>query len=453
MGDLEHTLQLVPKAPAVGEALFFASLASGDMDKAADALAKVKAMQGDNEVTGNLEGLLHLAKTELPQAEATFTALVAKYPDFAPAKVNLARVAAMLGDQPSAEDLLARGAGEDPDRRAGAVDGRCSTSCRTAAWTEAIAIMQKAHAAAPASTATTANLGELYIRDGKPQTALDLALAEKPPVSNSVEINSLKAAAYLALGQKKEARDTYAELLKQDANVIGARRQLVALLIEAGDFESARATLTSGIAISPRNYQLYQDLAMIDLKSTGIEAALATADRLMSQDREFADLRALKGDLYLAANRPMDAVDEYQKQFQATPSTMLVTRFAGANMRSGRIDDATKLLVEWVNQHPDDLGVLQQLSEVLLASQRYSDAANLSGAVAEEEAVRRRRAEQPRLDLSATERQPGAEYGAPGLCAGAQRADRGHAGLDPGDHGGCDQWRRAAAPGQHRSVE
>src|SRR5262249_15356491 len=78
MGDLEHTLQLVPKAPAVGEALFFASLASGDMDKAADALAKVKAAQGDTEVTGNLEGLLYLANTELPQAEATFEALIKK---------------------------------------------------------------------------------------------------------------------------------------------------------------------------------------------------------------------------------------------------------------------------------------------------------------------------------------------------------------------------------------
>ena len=41
--------------------------------------------------------------------------------------------------------------------------------------------------------------------------------------------------------------------------MIGARRQLVALLIEAGDFESARNVLTAGIAASPRNYQLYQD--------------------------------------------------------------------------------------------------------------------------------------------------------------------------------------------------
>jgi putative PEP-CTERM system TPR-repeat lipoprotein len=329
MGDLEHTLQLVPKAPAVGEALFFASLASGDMDKAADALAKVKAMQGDTAITGNLEGLLHLAKTELPEAEGTFTALVKKYPDFAPAKVNLARIAAMLGDQPKAEDLLAQVLAKDPTSEP-ALTMAVFYKLQNGRLAEAIDIMEKAHAADPGSPKTTANLGELYIRDGKAQKALDLALAEKPPMSNAVEIYSLKAASYLALGRKKEARDTYAELLKQDANIVGARRQLVALQIEAGDFEAARGVLTAGIAASPRNYQLYQDLAMIDLKSTGVEAALATADRLMGQDREFADLRALKGDLYLAANRPNDAVDAYQKEFQANPSSMLVTRLAGA---------------------------------------------------------------------------------------------------------------------------
>lgn len=185
MDDLEHTLQLVPKAPAVGEALFFASLASGDMDKAADALAKVKAMQGDTEVTGNLEGLLHLAKTELPQAQETFTALTKKYPDFAPAKVNLARVVAMLGDQPRAESLLAEVLAKDPTSEP-ALTMAVFYKLQNGRLDEATDIMLKAHAAAPASPGTTANLGELYIRDGKPQKALDLANAEKPPVSNAI---------------------------------------------------------------------------------------------------------------------------------------------------------------------------------------------------------------------------------------------------------------------------
>jgi putative PEP-CTERM system TPR-repeat lipoprotein len=375
MGGLEHTLQLEPKAPAVGEALFFAALASGDMEKAADALAKVKALQGDTAVTGNLAGLLHLAKTELPQAQATFADLTRKYPDFAPAKVNLARVAAMLGDRPRAEALLAEVLAKTPTAEP-ALAMAVFYKMQGGHVPDAIGLMLKAHAAAPASPGVTAKLGELYIRAGQPQKALDLALAEKPPASNSVEIESLKAAARLALGQKKEARDAYIDLLKQDANVPGARRQLVALLIEAGDFESARKALTAGIALSPRDFQWYQDLAMVDLKSAGIEAALATADRLLGQDRDFADLRALKGDLYLAANRPGDAVDAYQKALQDNPSSLLVARLAGAEIRAGRADDAATLLVDWVGKHNDDFATERLLSEILLAAQRYAEAAH-----------------------------------------------------------------------------
>ena len=44
----------------------------------------------------------------------------------------------------------------------------------------------------------------------------------------------------LALGQKSAARDLYEQILKRDPNIVGARRQLVALMLESGDFDSAR---------------------------------------------------------------------------------------------------------------------------------------------------------------------------------------------------------------------
>ena len=94
---------------------------------------------------------------------------------------------------------------------------------------------------------------------------------------------------------------------------------------------------------------------MVDLKSTGIDAALATADRLQSQDRDFPGIRALKGDIYLAANRPADAVAAYTEANNAAPSSLLVTRLAGALLRSGRPDDANALLLDWLGKHPDDL--------------------------------------------------------------------------------------------------
>jgi len=373
MGDLEHTLELAPKLPAVGEALFFAALATGDIAKAGDALDKIRAAQGQTEIVGNLDGLFKLAQIDFPGAKSTFTDLVQKYPDFIPAKINLARVDIMMGQKPDAEkiltDILAKQPTSEP-----ALSMMASTYTQTNRLQDAIDLLERAHTADPNQTRITVTLGDVYIRAGTPQKALDLAAAEKGPNANATDIMSLKAAAYLALGQKKDARSTYTEILKDDANVVGARRQLVALLIEAGDFESARNVITAGIAANPRNYQLYQDYVMIDLKSTGMDAALATADRLQSQDREFGAIKALKGDIYLAANRPADAVAAYTEANNAAPSSLLVTRLAGALLRSGRADDANKLLLDWIAKHPDDMAAAEQVAEISIATGKYPDA-------------------------------------------------------------------------------
>ncbi len=374
MGDLEHTLELAPKLPAVGEALFFAALATGDTTKAGDALKKIRAAQGQTEIVGNLDGLFKLAQIDFPGAKAIFTGLVEKYPDFIPAKINLARVDIMLGEKAAAEKILTDVLAKQPVAEP-AMSMMVSGYVQSNRLPEAIDLLEKAHRAEPNLTRVTVSLGDLYIRAGTPQKSLDLAAAEKGTNASSSDIMSLKAAAFLALGQKKDARTTYTEILKNDGNVVGARRQLVALLIEAGDFESARNTVTAGIVANPRNYQLYQDYVMIDLKSTGMDAALATADRLQSQDRDFPGIKALKGDIYLAANRPVDAVVSYTEANTASPSSLLVTRLAGAMLRSGRADDANALLLGWLGKHADDLVATEQVAEINIATGKWDDAA------------------------------------------------------------------------------
>jgi putative PEP-CTERM system TPR-repeat lipoprotein len=374
MGDLEHTLELAPKLPAVGEALFFAALATGDTAKAGDALARIRAAQGQTEIVGNLDGLFKLAQIDFAGAQTTFADLVQKYPDFVPAKINLARVDIMMGQKTDAEKILSDVLAKQPNAEP-ALSMMVSGDIQSNKLPDAIDLLERAHAADPSVTRVTVTLGDLYIRAGTAQKALDLTAAEKGVNASSTDIMSLKAAAYLALGQKKDARATYTEILKNDGNVVGARRQLVALLIEAGDFESARNVVLAGIAASPRNYQLYQDFVMIDLKSTGMDAALATADRLQSQDRDFPGIKALKGDIYLAANRPTDAVAAYTDANNAAPSSLLVTRLAGALLRAGRPADASTLLLNWLGKHADDMVATEQVAEISIATSKFDDAA------------------------------------------------------------------------------
>jgi len=176
------------------------------------------------------------------------------------------------------------------------------------------------------------------------------------------------------MGQRKDARLIYAEILKREPGSAPVRRQLVALLVEAGDYESARNVIIGGIAASPRNYQLYQDYVSIDLKATGLDAALASAVRLQAQDQDFADIRALKGDIYQLANRPDDAVNAYAEASKVAPSSLLTARTAGALLRGGKADEASKLLAAWLVKHPDDMVATEQAAEIAISASRLDEA-------------------------------------------------------------------------------
>jgi putative PEP-CTERM system TPR-repeat lipoprotein len=382
MDDLEHTLELAPKAPAVGEALFFAALATGDMNKAADALAKVKAAQGDTPVVDNLSGLLQMSNLDAADAQKTFAAITQAHPDFMPAQINLARVMAMQGDGAGAEKILAAVLTEHATSEP-ALTMLASDYAQSNRLSDAIALLERAHAAEPENTKIIDGLGDLYIRAGNAQKALDLVGQTKGAIASSNEVLSLKGSAQLALAQKDQARDTYTQILKQDPSLLAVRRRLVGLLIEAGDFENARNLVKAGMTLAPRNYQLLLDYVMIDLKATGVDAALSSADQLISQDQDFTPARALKGDVFLAANRPEDAAKAYADAMATGPSTMLLTRLVGAQLRAGHADVANALVADWLTKHPDDLVALEQAAELAIAGGHLDVAAkHLQGILA-----------------------------------------------------------------------
>ena len=95
--------------------------------------------------------------------------------------------------------------------------------CRPTGIPHAIALLEKAHAAAPGNTRLTATLGNLYIRSGKAAEALALVGKDKTAAS-SIDMLNVQAAAQMALDQKAQARDTYRQIIKLDPSVLAARR-------------------------------------------------------------------------------------------------------------------------------------------------------------------------------------------------------------------------------------
>ncbi len=371
--DLEHALSLDPKQPQVGEALFLAALKTGDLNKAAAALKTVQAAQGDTPVVQNLTGLLQLARLDLPGAEATFQGIAKQHPDFMPARINLARTLAMQGDVAGYESTL-HGIVQEQAAAEPALTMLVNAELAQKHIAAAEHLLEAAHKFAPKDIGLVLRLGDLYIQAGQPERALALAHAASPDGNAGPAELGLQAAAQLALKHTKDATETLTALLAAQPRALVARRELAALDIQAGNYAIARDLIKAGIALSPNDYQLYLDYATIDLKQSGLPAALATARTLRDQDLTFTPLLALPGDVAMAANQPAEAVKEYQAAAANNPSLLLTVRIAGAMQRLGQMDEATSLLKDWLAKHPDDVQVAGLLSGMDIARKHYAEA-------------------------------------------------------------------------------
>lgn len=358
-----------PKQTQMGEALFLAALKTGDINRATDAFNKVHAAQGDTPAVRNMQGLLQMTRLDLPSAVATFQDIIKSNPDFVPAQINLARALAGEGDVAGSEKVLSAMLAKSPAGQP-ALGMMLDELARTGKQDDAIALMEKAHAAAPDNAQLTIGLGQLYLRAGQPQKALDLT---NVPAGATLpdELLGLRAGAQLALKQTDNARATLNQIVQAQPRNIAARRQLAAMLVENKDYEGARNLITAGIAALPDAYQLKLDYCLIDLKQNGITAAEATADNFVSQNRADPTLLALKGDLLLAAGKPQDAASAFEAVLKTHPAGTFVLRTAAAKEQAGDQSGAAKVLQDWVSGHPDDLNALDTLASLQIAQSDF----------------------------------------------------------------------------------
>jgi cellulose synthase operon protein C len=380
VADLEHALVVAPKLPQVGQALFFATLATGDLAKAGEALARIRAAEGETVTVQYLDAVLKIIQFDLGGARQTLTMISRYNPEFLPAKISLAHLLAMQGHGDEADKILADILSQRPTQEPAL--GLLATDYALAnRMADAIAVLQRAHAADPADMDVVDKLGNQYIAAGKAQMALDLLAQIKDERVLSVPLRVLKATAEHTLGQNDKARDTLSQLLDSHPLELSVRQLLIGSLLEAGDFDSARNVVKAGLAAVPRTYPLLQAYVVIDLKAHGLEAALATADLLQSQDRGFAPARALRGDVFMAANRLDDAVTAYAEALAAVPDRGLLTRLVVAQTRRGHAEEARTLVLRWVAAHPNDMQALEQLAQLDILAGRLDEAAKALGVI------------------------------------------------------------------------
>lgn len=373
--DLERSLTLAPGDKAVSEQLFVAAMTTGDLSRADEVLGRIKASLGEIPTVGNLEAVLLMARLDLGAARVKLEEVIRQSPDFMIAQFNLARLALLEGKNDEANQLLAdilrKKPSYDPALRmyVGSLVGGGKIP-------QAIEVLERARADSPNNKRFTVLLSDLFVRAGDARKALALLGGDTKASLLPVDLLGARARAQQALGQVKDARDTYMELINQDPGNASVRRTVAGLMVGIGEVESARNVLLDGLKIDPQAFPLMQDLVAVDFRAGGVGPALRTAERFERLNSSFAPAQALGGDVHMAALQWDAAISAYTQALEnvANPPTMLVIRLATALNASGNVKQADQVLQDWMKTHPDDVGALQFLAELNMKQKRYADA-------------------------------------------------------------------------------
>ena len=379
VSDLQRSLALQPGRANTGEALVVAALAAGDIDRASKALDTLRNQGATAETVGLLNTTLLIRQQNLSAARTQLEGLIKANPRLMRARIQLAQVLILQGQQAEAErglvDILklepANGAALSALLRLYLNDNRLD---------RALPVLEAASSAAPTSEPLVLALCDLYVRAGTPEKSialLDKTQKAAPPGPISPNLQEARARAQMALKQPQEAVATLRRLLAQVPGNLPVTRQLVGMQIEAKDWSGARSTVREALQLRPTDTELLRLVVSVERASGGDQAARASIARLQADPMTRDGSRVLLADYEAFSGRNLEAAKAYEALAQATPSTPLILSAVSAYNAASQPQAAERLLREWLGRQTNDAEAAGVLARYEIGDKRYDEARNL----------------------------------------------------------------------------
>jgi putative PEP-CTERM system TPR-repeat lipoprotein len=351
--DLERSVESVPSASDIESGKVVAALRSGDIDRATAALARLEALPKTRpELLGTLTGAVRMAQLDIKGAQQAWEQALRLVPDSVALRVNLARVQALRGQPEAALKLLEPVLAGQPANVA-ALGTSVDLLLNSGQAPRAIALLRTAHEAQPDNVGLIVALAAVQARDGDLTGAAETLDKAGTELSQTPQVMRARARVLLAQNRPREAADLYQQMLANTPADVTLRRQTIDLLLVSGQGEAAVEMARAGLTASPGNTALMQALTAAVYRTSGVDAAIATAGQLRNESINLPGARLLKGQIYMAAKRPADALLADAAESAAPPFGALMIARATALRESGKWDDAATLLSDWVAKRPD----------------------------------------------------------------------------------------------------
>jgi len=374
---LEQVFATETGAPIAGPVLVIRELWSQRPEKAADVAASLIDRDGKNPIYHTLLGIVRVAQHDYSATESAFHTALAINPDLTVATRGIAQVYAATGRPDEARTLYNGLLAKDPNEVATLL-GLADTYIAQQKWTEATDAINRARTAAPNDPAPGLKLLAVYQmrQDWTSAKALAGELAAQFP--GNANILDTQGQAQLAAGDTNGAVSSFKRAYALAPTSAPILSHYLASLNGAKYFTEARGVLQEAVARAPQNSSLKADLIRIEKEIIGVDAAVAKAHALATDDPENSIYDLVSAELYEKAGRIPDAIALLEKAVAARPSDEgLTIALARLYNRSGDFSKAEGLLVRRLQADPKNIAIGTAMAQQYLGTGRAQDAKKL----------------------------------------------------------------------------
>lgn len=245
---------------------------------------------------------------------------------------------------------------------------------------QAAAHYQQVLALKPGLYEAELNLGILYLREHRASDAVPLlreASAQKP---DQPRPKRYLADGLFALGDFASAAESYRAALALDPKLATAELGLGQSLERQGKLDEALPHYRKAVALDSNLKSFLLELAVAFSKANRTDDAIA----LLKDFPDNVAAREELGRLYLAANRPADAVAQFQAAVQLSPTPANQVALATAYLKNNQPDLAAPILEQALAANPNDYDLHMVVGRLhrdkhdnLTAAKQFIEAARL----------------------------------------------------------------------------
>jgi putative PEP-CTERM system TPR-repeat lipoprotein len=387
---LEKAVKTAPESMALRRNLARAYISAGETESAIKELnAILRAEQYDQAINVvldmfqkspedpavlSLAGNVFAASNDRLEARKYFNRALHIKPDYVPATMLLARLEELDGHPAKAETLYKKLAEVNAEDVAPLMAlARLSEAQNQTA--EMLNWLEQARKRAPQNIKPLKILADYYLRKGQLETA---GLMVKEAIKIAPRDNGLlvmQARWQMASGQSNKALSSLNALVTRAPDSVFARTMLGETYFKLDQQTDARKQL--GIVLEKQAYYLPALMLMtkLELQSGHYDQVLLYAGQIQKVQPDMYMGYELAGDALMAKKDHVAAKASYEQAWQRKQLAGLAIKLAEVSMRSSKFEEATKPLLTWLSDHPNDARVLQSLGTAYQAMKQDGKAA------------------------------------------------------------------------------